>query len=161
MALCVQPLTEVTTHQKTRDAGGDSCSILTATVPAYQQTTEAELMYLACVNWHSSTWTSSGFGLFCHLLDSANLFCVTHVIVEGLQLCLPGGKVLLGQSRKRLPVPKPICAKPSLPFVYFLSDNLQCYWGAERGRAGADNFSWNNSACSMIRFSALLQGCCL
>lgn len=52
---------------------------------------------------------------------------MTRVIVEGLQLSLPGVKVLLGLSGKRLPVPKQISAKPSLPFVYFLSDSLQCY----------------------------------
>lgn len=128
----MQPLTEVTRHQKTRDAGGDCVAAAWQQLGLYLQTTEAELISLACVNWHSSTWANSGFGLFCHLLDQANLFCVTRVLVEGLQLSLPGGKELLGPSGERLPVPKPISAMPSLPCVYFLSDTLQCYRGAEQ-----------------------------
>lgn len=47
-------------------------------------------------------------------------------------MSLPGGKELLGLSGERLPVPKPISAMPSLPCVYFLSDTLQCYRGAEQ-----------------------------
>lgn len=158
MALGMQPLTEVTRHQKTRDGGGDCVAAAWQQLGLYLQTTEAELISLACVNWHSSTWANSGFGIFCHLLDQANLFCVTRVLVKGLQLSLPGGKELLGLSGERLPVLKPISAMPSLPCVYFLSGILQCYWGAEQ-----ELMTWAGiiQHTQQLDFSALLQGCCI